>query len=119
MDMRAPTRTFARLARRPGDQSPAGACALESAACGRLNGTIARDHRPPGLLRPGVEAKAMATAQRPLCRRKRMNDVSNLGQTSTIPVVIPVEAYVSREYAQAEKDRLWAKVWQVACRVEE
>ena len=48
-----------------------------------------------------------------------MNDVSNLGQASTTPVVIPVEAYVSRDYAQAEKDRLWAKVWQVACRVEE
>ena len=48
-----------------------------------------------------------------------MNDVSNLGQRSTTPVVIPVEAYVSRDYAQAEKDRLWAKVWQVACRVEE
>jgi nitrite reductase/ring-hydroxylating ferredoxin subunit len=49
-----------------------------------------------------------------------MNDVSRYpGETSTTPVVIPVEAYVSRDYAQAEKDKLWAKVWQVACRLEE
>jgi nitrite reductase/ring-hydroxylating ferredoxin subunit len=35
------------------------------------------------------------------------------------PVIIPVDAYISPEYARAEKDRLWAKVWQVACREEE
>ena len=35
------------------------------------------------------------------------------------PVVIPIEAYVSHDYAAAENDRLWGKVWQVACRVEE
>ena len=35
------------------------------------------------------------------------------------PLVIPVDAYVSREYAEAESDRLWSKVWQQAGRVEE
>ncbi len=35
------------------------------------------------------------------------------------PVVIPVEAYVSDDYARAENERLWGKVWQIACRVEE
>lgn len=35
------------------------------------------------------------------------------------PVVIGVEPYVSEVYARAEDDRLWAKVWQVACREEE
>lgn len=35
------------------------------------------------------------------------------------PVVIPVEAYISPEYAREEKDKLWLKVWQVACREEE
>lgn len=35
------------------------------------------------------------------------------------PVMIPIEAYVSHEYARAENDKLWPKVWQVACRVEE
>jgi len=35
------------------------------------------------------------------------------------PLVIPAEAFISREYAEAEADRLWAKVWQQAGRVEE
>jgi len=35
------------------------------------------------------------------------------------PLIFPVEAYISREYAEAEADRLWAKVWQHAGRVEE
>jgi nitrite reductase/ring-hydroxylating ferredoxin subunit len=33
--------------------------------------------------------------------------------------IIGNEAYVSEEYARAENDKLWGKVWQVACRVEE
>ncbi len=35
------------------------------------------------------------------------------------PKTIGVEAYISPEYARAEGDRLWAKVWQQVCRVEE
>jgi nitrite reductase/ring-hydroxylating ferredoxin subunit len=35
------------------------------------------------------------------------------------PLTFGVEAYISPEYAKAEGDRLWAKVWQHACRVEE
>src|SRR5271163_4172387 len=35
------------------------------------------------------------------------------------PVVIGVEPYVSEAYARAENDKLWGKVWQVACREEE
>lgn len=35
------------------------------------------------------------------------------------PLIIPVEAFISREYAEAEADKLWAKVWQQAGRVEE
>ncbi|MDE8651287.1 aromatic ring-hydroxylating oxygenase subunit alpha [Novosphingobium album (ex Liu et al. 2023)] len=35
------------------------------------------------------------------------------------PLTFPVDAYVSREYAEAEADRLWSKVWQQAGRVEE
>jgi nitrite reductase/ring-hydroxylating ferredoxin subunit len=34
-------------------------------------------------------------------------------------VVIPTEAYLSEQYARAEKDKLWSKVWQIACRTEE
>ena len=35
------------------------------------------------------------------------------------PLTYPVEAFVSREYAEAEPERLWSKVWQQAGRVEE
>jgi nitrite reductase/ring-hydroxylating ferredoxin subunit len=37
----------------------------------------------------------------------------------TQPVTFPVEAYTSQEYARAEGDKLWAKTWQHAGRVEE
>jgi phenylpropionate dioxygenase-like ring-hydroxylating dioxygenase large terminal subunit len=49
-----------------------------------------------------------------------MNDVSRLeARTAEKPVLIPIEAYVSKDYARAEGEKLWPKVWQVACRVEE
>jgi phenylpropionate dioxygenase-like ring-hydroxylating dioxygenase large terminal subunit len=49
-----------------------------------------------------------------------MNDVSRSAPMVTDkPVQIPVEAYISKDYARAEADKLWGKVWQVACRVEE
>jgi phenylpropionate dioxygenase-like ring-hydroxylating dioxygenase large terminal subunit len=35
------------------------------------------------------------------------------------PLTYSVEAFISPEYAKAEADRLWAKVWQMAGRVEE
>ena len=35
------------------------------------------------------------------------------------PYTIGVEAYISEEYARAERDRLWRKVWQQVGRVEE
>ena len=35
------------------------------------------------------------------------------------PMTIGNEAYVSRDYARAEQDRLWRRVWQMAGRVEE
>jgi len=35
------------------------------------------------------------------------------------PLTYPVEAFVSREYAEAEKDLLWPKVWQMAGRLED
>jgi len=37
----------------------------------------------------------------------------------TEPLVLPAEAYISPEYARAENDKLWSKVWQHAGRVEE
>src|SRR4051812_3339784 len=35
------------------------------------------------------------------------------------PLIIGPEAFTSKEYAQAEADKLWPKVWQQAGRVEE
>lgn len=35
------------------------------------------------------------------------------------PLTYPVEAFISPEYAQAEKDKLWPKIWQMAARLED
>lgn len=35
------------------------------------------------------------------------------------PLTVPVEAYISEDYARAERDKLWRKVWLQAGRVEE
>src|SRR3954453_23162201 len=51
-----------------------------------------------------------------------MNDVSKIIETAeelANPVTIPVEAYTSEDYARAERDKLWRKVWQQVGRVEE
>ena len=32
---------------------------------------------------------------------------------------VPAASYISRDYVQLEKDRLWPRVWQMACREEE
>jgi phenylpropionate dioxygenase-like ring-hydroxylating dioxygenase large terminal subunit len=49
-----------------------------------------------------------------------MNDLARFNtSTAEAPMVIPVEAYVSKAYARAEGERLWGKAWQAACRVEE
>ena len=35
------------------------------------------------------------------------------------PDFLPKDAYLSREWLEAEKQKLWPKVWQIACRAEE
>ncbi|WCT73500.1 aromatic ring-hydroxylating dioxygenase subunit alpha [Sphingomonas naphthae] len=35
------------------------------------------------------------------------------------PLTYPTEAFLSKDYAEAEKKLLWPKVWQMACRLEE
>src|SRR3954462_14366240 len=42
-----------------------------------------------------------------------------LGETLATPVTIGVEAYISQDYARAERDRLWRRVWQQVGRVED
>lgn len=51
-----------------------------------------------------------------------MTEMSKIVETVeelTEPVTIGVEAYISQDYARAERDRLWRKVWQQVGRVEE
>ena len=42
-----------------------------------------------------------------------------LSEDLSEPLSYPAEAYISRDYAEAEADRLWSKVWQQAGRIEE
>jgi nitrite reductase/ring-hydroxylating ferredoxin subunit len=48
-----------------------------------------------------------------------MNQISPSTETTERPVAIPIEAYTSEAYARAENEKLWGKVWQTTCRVEE
>ena len=48
-----------------------------------------------------------------------MNAVTPTQPVIEDPLLISTEAYLSADYARAERDRLWRKVWQVACREEE
>jgi len=42
-----------------------------------------------------------------------MNEISKIGVTADR---VPVAAYISPDYVQLEKERLWPRVWQMACR---
>ena len=48
-----------------------------------------------------------------------MNDMSTPAAAGENPVLIPIEAYTSQDYIRAENEKLWPKVWQIACREEE
>ena len=53
-----------------------------------------------------------------------MTDTENALDTAAAeelsePMTISVDAYVSQDYARAERDKLWRKVWQQVGRVEE
>ncbi|NML05767.1 aromatic ring-hydroxylating dioxygenase subunit alpha [Sphingomonas sp. G-3-2-10] len=51
-----------------------------------------------------------------------MNELSQIAEGAemlTRPVTVPAEAYISRAYAEAERDRLWRKVWLQAGRIED
>jgi phenylpropionate dioxygenase-like ring-hydroxylating dioxygenase large terminal subunit len=50
---------------------------------------------------------------------ERMKSVDVVKEDMSETVTFGVEAYLSRDYARAEADKLWAKVWQHAGRVEE
>jgi phenylpropionate dioxygenase-like ring-hydroxylating dioxygenase large terminal subunit len=48
-----------------------------------------------------------------------MTKIIETAEQLSKPVTIPVEAYISADYARAERDRLWRKVWLQVGRVEE
>jgi phenylpropionate dioxygenase-like ring-hydroxylating dioxygenase large terminal subunit len=49
-----------------------------------------------------------------------MNEITPIEREAlSEPLTFPVEAFISREYAEAETELLWPKVWQQAGRVEE
>src|SRR3546814_5792125 len=81
---------------------------------------------------PRDRSEQGATTTSPQARKAVQEDIVNyqikldaVEQTNvgidelTEPLTFPVEAYLSPEYARAEGDRLWSKVWQHAGRVEE
>lgn len=49
-----------------------------------------------------------------------MNEMTRVkGAEAVRPDYVPADAYVSPAYAALEKERLWPRVWQLACREEE
>jgi len=50
-----------------------------------------------------------------------MNEISKVVADDPVvtPDRIPVEGYISRDYVELEKERLWPRIWQMACREEE
>src|SRR5580693_7540312 len=53
--------------------------------------------------------------------RNAMTHIDNNGAADelTAPVTIGVDAYISEDYARAERDKLWRRVWQQVGRVED
>ena len=48
-----------------------------------------------------------------------MNTILGKSEPAVREDFVPAEAYVSREWLRLEQERLWPKVWQMACREEE
>lgn len=48
-----------------------------------------------------------------------VNTIDNLSKGDIREDFVPKEAFISPEFAQRERDRLWPRVWQIACREEE
>ena len=49
----------------------------------------------------------------------KMGKIAETAEDLVGPVTVPAEAYVSKDYARAEQDRLWRKTWLQAGRIEE
>jgi nitrite reductase/ring-hydroxylating ferredoxin subunit len=70
-----------------------------------------------------IDAALYRSRRRLILRRIAVADTERLFGLEVFsqvePVAIPREAYTSQAYAEAEAEKLWGKVWQVACRAEE
>ena len=87
------------------DGAPAEKLAQANRALGRQ---FRRPHHQSGYLRLALE------------ETEQMNEITKVAPDATeTPVSIPVEAYISEDYARAERDKLWRKVWLQAGRVED
>src|SRR5271170_2994945 len=49
----------------------------------------------------------------------KTNTAGESGAPSLRRDFLPKEAYLSKEFQQLENQKLWPKVWQIACRLEE
>ena len=67
--------------------------------------------------KPATQSKAAPAA--PARRRKSPGLVKPKRDTRVRDDFIPSEGYISRDFMERENERLWPRVWQVACRVEE
>jgi nitrite reductase/ring-hydroxylating ferredoxin subunit len=77
------------------------------------------DAAPRKVILP-ANLRATEMIDEPRLRNSATNATNTL--ESDVPdtaVKIPVEAYISVEYARMEKKLLWDRVWQIACREEE
>jgi phenylpropionate dioxygenase-like ring-hydroxylating dioxygenase large terminal subunit len=70
--------------------------------------------------RPGAEAKSLSYQDLLDRDTRRVPDVLRWQSAEDLPVVrVPIERYTSRAFHELEVERLWRRVWQMACREEE
>ena len=63
--------------------------------------------------RAGGSAVKKPASSKPAARKTKTT------ATSIRPDFLPKDAYLSAEFTRLENERLWPKVWQIACRLEE
>ena len=64
-------------------------------------------------------ARKSSAAPKRTTPAKRGGATSGMKDTAIRPDFVPKDAYLSAEFTRLENERLWPKVWQIACRLEE
>ena len=74
-------------------------------------------------VKPGQARSSGVSAQEILRREAQYQSIPDVLLEESYEYLgsedLPVERYISPEYARLEAERLWPKVWQMACRTEE